>query len=207
MIFPRQRPYQDGSSEAAAPIGETIAVDAEEAETAARRLREEISQELWDNQDALRGLIYNAGYREPDLSEIVIDAQARYYRARMKPNFVFTGGPWPFLVHCSGYARKDFHRRQDNLSVPVEKLPEPDVEAKDALVDRVNEREAIKVFLEKYLPDPSEREIYLLTHGETMGPVEIARKLGIDRKTVTARLKRAEERLKSLPPDELGTLR
>ncbi|EDY43880.1 sigma-70 family RNA polymerase sigma factor [Streptomyces sp. SPB074] len=175
-------------------------------EETAHRLRERISQELWEHQSALRGLIRRRGYREPDLSDLSNETQARYFQARMRPGFVFAQGPWPFLVHLFGRVRADFHRGQKRVPVPVEDARAREEAAEDELLRRVDS-EAIASFLEKHLAGPGELAVYLLTHLEDLGPVAIAARLGIDRKTVTARLRRAEKRLRSLLPDELGGLR
>ncbi|MET9091140.1 sigma-70 family RNA polymerase sigma factor [Streptomyces cyaneofuscatus] len=193
VAFPQQVPFE---------VAEAEAVKAE----AARLLREQISQELWDNQVALRRFIRSRGYREPDLSVLSNETQARYYQARMKPDFAFTKGPWPFLLFLFRRVRTEFHRGQKLVPVPVEDAKVREEAAEDELLHRVNS-EAIKVFLEKHLSDPSELTIYLMTYLEDLGPVAIAAQLGIDRKTVTARLRRAEKRLRSAPPDELSNLR
>ncbi|MFG3207843.1 hypothetical protein [Streptomyces sp. NPDC048192] len=51
------------------------------------------------------------------------------------------------------------------------------------------------------------RKAWLLAFRDGKGPVEIARELGIDRGTAAEWRDRAQERLKSLPPDELDHLR
>ncbi|MFF7845202.1 sigma factor-like helix-turn-helix DNA-binding protein [Streptomyces ossamyceticus] len=184
------------------------AADDDIAADCIRRLHGEISQELRENLDRLRGHIYLDGYREPTLSVLSNATQTRYYQARSKPGFVFkSDGPWPLLKTCYGYARLDFHRQEGRQPEPKAELPSPNGSTADSAVDRVIMREAIKAFLEKNVPDQGEREVYRLTHMEGMGRGEIAEKLGIDRGTVTARLDRAEERLRSLPPGELDTLR
>ncbi|MFI8234928.1 RNA polymerase sigma factor [Streptomyces sp. NPDC085900] len=181
---------------------------ADKATTAAERLHQEISQELWKYRDRLRGHIYLDGYRQPDLSVLESDTHTRYYKARVKPGFKFVSStPWPLLKKCYDYARLDFHRQESRQPEPMEELPSDDRDTSDSAVDRVILKEAINAFLERNLPDEREREIYRLTHMEEMGPVEISKKLGIDRKTVTTRLKKAEVRMQSLPPGELDTLR
>ncbi|MEV0780530.1 sigma-70 family RNA polymerase sigma factor [Streptomyces sp. NPDC050428] len=189
------------------PVPDLCRAAADEAADS-QGLHQQISQELWENAGRLRGLISWGGYREPDLSVLDNDTQMRYYQARSKPGFSFERDePWPLLRACYRYARLDFHRRESQQPEPVAELPSPNGDAADPVVDRIIEREAIKVFLEKHVPDPSEREIYLLTHMEGKRRGEIAEELGVDRGTVTARLNRAEERLRSLPPDELDFLR
>ncbi|MXQ60707.1 MULTISPECIES: sigma-70 family RNA polymerase sigma factor [unclassified Streptomyces] len=183
-----------------APDSGTTATD---ETTPAECLHQEISQELYEHDGWLGRMIFKAGYRDPDLSELKGDTQVRYYRARSKPGFAFRNSPKALLRTCFGKARLDFHRREGRQPEPVEELPESSVPEASEL-DLMMQREAIKTFLEEHLPDVSERMIYLLTHREQMKKKEIAARLGLDRGTVSKRLERAEKRLKSLPPDVLN---
>ncbi|MGV9568021.1 sigma-70 family RNA polymerase sigma factor [Streptomyces sp. NPDC003480] len=182
-------------------------VTSDDAAPASAQLHKEISQELWENRDRLRGYIYTLGYRKPDLSVLENETQVRYYRARLKPNFTFMyGEPWPLLVQCFRRARADFHRAESKQPKPVDELPPPDGDGPSA-VERVTQREAINAFLERHLPHEGHRRAWLMAFGDGKGPVEIARELGIDRGTAAEWRDRAMERLKSLPPDELDHLR
>ncbi|MGW1916479.1 hypothetical protein ACWCQS_38655 [Streptomyces sp. NPDC002076] len=135
------------------------------------------------------------------------DTQVRYYQARLKPNFAFTHGePWPLLVQCFRYARKDFHRKEGKQPKPMDELPSAGGDGPSA-VDQVTQREAINAFLERHLPHEGHRKAWLLASRDGKGPVEIARELGIDRGTAAEWRDRAVERLKSPPPDELDHLR
>ncbi|TLQ47896.1 sigma-70 family RNA polymerase sigma factor [Streptomyces marianii] len=204
-VLPHQVPYGNASTALAAGAA---AVD--EATFAAQRLHQEISQELLDHREWLRGVIYGEGYREPDLSTLDSDTQVRYYSARSKPGFTFRVGPKALFRWCFGKARLDFHRREGRQPEPVGELPEPRPATEESEADRVLQREAIKAFLETHLPDEEERAVYLLAHGwtgEPMTQTAIAEKLDIDRKTVAKRLKRAEKHLKSLPAEMLDALR
>lgn len=71
-------------------------VTPDEAAAAAALLHTEISQELLENRSRLRGFIYGQGYREPDLSVLDNETQARCCQARIKPDFALRyGEPWP----------------------------------------------------------------------------------------------------------------
>ncbi|WP_143658470.1 sigma-70 family RNA polymerase sigma factor [Streptomyces sp. Tue6028] len=179
----------------------------DEAVEVAAQLRTEISKELWDHRDRLRRAIHSQGYRDPDLSDIEVRTQVRYYKARMNPAFQLKhGDPWPFLAKCFSYARLDFHRAENRPERPEdpEELPQP---AADSEIDGITVREAVDAFLERHVPDDGQRTVWLMTYRDRMGPVAIAEELGIDRGTVTARLNRARALLEALPPDELDHLR
>ncbi|MBB4897622.1 sigma-70 family RNA polymerase sigma factor [Streptomyces griseomycini] len=183
-----------------APDSGTTAAD----ETApAECLHQEISQELYEHDGWLGRVIFKAGYRDPDLSELKGDTQVRYYRARSKPGFTFRNSPKALLRTCFSKARLDFHRREGRQPEPVEEFPESSVSEASEL-DLAMQREAIKTFLEEHLPDVSERTIYLLRHREQMTRTEIAKRLGLNRGTVAKRLTKAEKHLMSLPADVLN---
>ncbi|MFF2956749.1 hypothetical protein ACFVVU_36075 [Kitasatospora sp. NPDC057965] len=185
--------------------------DADDGE-AAQLLRKQVQEELQQYWEAMKGKIRGAGYTEPDLSEIHQLVNVRYYRARMTPGFAFTADtPWPFMLSCYAFASADFLRNRGlkgGLEVPTQEPLEPeDAAGRTSGPDGVDRREAIKALLAAYLPDRQELEIYLLTHMAGLGPVAIAERLRIDRKTVTKRLKKAEARMRSVPGDELDELR
>ncbi|MDQ0385989.1 RNA polymerase sigma factor (sigma-70 family) [Streptomyces sp. DSM 42143] len=183
-----------------APVSRTTTAD---GTAPGEGLRQEISQELYEHDGWLGGVIFKAGYRDPDLSELKVDTQVRYYRARSKPGFIFRNSPKALLRTCFSKARLDFHRREGRQPEPIEELPESSVfEASE--LDLAMQREAIKTFLEEHLPDVSERTIYLLRYREQMTRTQIAEQIGLDRGTVAKRLKKAEKRLMSLPADVLN---
>ncbi|MBZ9641372.1 sigma-70 family RNA polymerase sigma factor [Streptomyces sp. PSKA30] len=198
-------------SETAAVPHQAAACEQQEraAAAAALLLKQEINRELLENRSRLRSYIAKQGYREPDLTDIESRTQIRYFAARMRPDFSLRhSDPWPFLVHCCRFARKDFHRDANQVESPEpeESLPQK-VDDGPSATEQVTQRTAIESFLKRHVPHAGEREVWLLTYRDGMEPVEISKKLKIDRGTVTTWRKRAEERLKALPPDELDHLR
>lgn len=169
--------------------------------------REEVSAELAETHVPLGRRIASDGYDEHDVHELRVETQVKYFKARMKGVPLRHGRPWPFLIHCYKWIRLDFHKKNpQNHERPgdVESLDLPD--PAPCAMDQVALKEAIESFLERHLPDARERQVWLMTHRDHMGRTEIAKNLRIDRGTVSARLARAEERLRSLPPDELNHL-
>ncbi|MDC2951081.1 sigma-70 family RNA polymerase sigma factor [Streptomyces heilongjiangensis] len=177
------------------------------AASAIDQLHKEISQELWEDRNRLRGYIYSLGYREPDLSVLENETQVRYYKARLKPGLTFKHGkPWPLLVQCFRWARADFHREENKYPTPMDELP-PAADDSLSEVDQVTQREAIAAFLERHLPHEGQRKAWELAFQEGKGPAEIGLALGIDRGTAADWRDKAKERLKSLPPEEWDHLR
>ncbi|EDY55670.2 conserved hypothetical protein [Streptomyces sviceus ATCC 29083] len=181
--------------------------EGEKPEDAVVPTHEEVSAELEETHVPLGRRITKDGFDEQEVHELRAETQVKYYKARRKGVPLRYGRPWPLLMNCYKFIKADFLRdKHKNRERPqdVEALPLPD--PGPCAMEEVDFNGAIDSFLRRHLPD-AERQVWLMTHGEGMRRKEIAERLGIDRGTVSARLARAEERLKSLPPDELDHLR
>lgn len=181
--------------------------EGEEPEEAVVPTHEEVSAELEETHVPLGRRITKDGFDEQEVHELRAETQVKYYKARRKGVPLRYGRPWPLLMNCYKFIKADFlTKKHKNPERPqdVEALPLPD--PGPCAMEEVDSKAAVESFLRRHLPE-AERQVWLMTYGEGMKRKEIAERLGIDRGTVSARLARAEERLKALPPDELNHLR
>ena len=178
-------------------------VPAQRTEAEAVALHTQISAELRHQRPIIRAKIAASGLHK-HMDELEQATLIRIYQARMNSVSAYTADEngEAFARRMTGWVIIDFRRAQgrDRL-VPVAELEETTgiPAADEALAIRVQ----LLGFLEKHLPDETERAIYILHHVEDYKIVEIAKLLGMDRGTVSTWLRRAEGRIGDAPKDEL----
>ncbi|MBT2506561.1 sigma-70 family RNA polymerase sigma factor [Streptomyces sp. ISL-98] len=165
------------------------------ATVVSEEVRAQLDAELRALSSPIRQWIAQAGFG-PHMDEIHSATLVRIFKARIKPGFIYSQGDEgrAFAWHATRLEILEFLRRKGKArEIPVDELPEPPVgRGDDPDTEAVLLRRSIRAFLAKYLPD-KEREVYELRYLHDLKVGEIAAHLQIDRKTVSTRLRKAQE--------------